>query len=82
MARKFIQNVLEGDRGKFHRQLGIPYSEKIPTTLLKRIMDAKRGSRIKNPTSSGNDHIVATKLLKQRANFVLTLNKLRKKKKK
>lgn len=80
MTKKFIQKVLEGDRGKLHRQLGISPSEKIPTTLLKSIMDARRGSRIKNPTMTGDNYVSVTKLLKQRANFALTLKKLRSKK--
>lgn len=82
MAKKFIKQVLEGDRGKLHKQLGISPNQKIPVTLLRRIMDAKRGSRIKNPTMTGNDRVVATRLLKQRANFALTLKKLREKKSK
>lgn len=81
MPKKFIQKVLKGDKGKLHKQLGIPQSQTIPTTLLKKIMDSKRGSTIKNPTMTGYDKVPVTKLLKQRANFALTLKKLRKKKK-
>lgn len=73
-TRKWIQKVVEPhERGALHRQLGIPIRERIPKTLLKKIQSAKKGERIRNPTSVGKRIIPVTTLLKQRVNFALNV---------
>lgn len=52
---------------EFRRQLGIVKRERIPITLLNRIIDADPGDTIKNPTKTGKKHIKVTKLLEHRS---------------
>ena len=63
--------------GVTHRMLGIPPSQTIPFTLLERIRAARIGSIIKNPTKIGYPYIKVTRLLKQRAVWVLNLKRMR-----
>lgn len=71
---KWIQKVVEPKKkGRFHKQLGVPLKQKIPKTLVKKIVSAKIGKTISNPTKTGNKNIKVTKLVKQRANFVLNV---------
>ena len=52
---------------EFRRQLGIIKRERIPITLLNKIIDAEPGDTIKNPTKIGKKHIKVTKLLEHRS---------------
>ena len=51
---------------EFRRQLGIIKRDRIPITLLNKIIDAEPGDTIKNPTKIGKKHIKVTKLLEHR----------------
>lgn len=75
----WIQQAFGKNKGALHRQLRIPENKKIPVTLLEEIMDAEIGETIINPTKTGKRKIKVTKLLKQRANPVLTVRRLKKK---
>jgi len=78
--KKWIRRAVKKEGG-LSRQLGIPKKERIPTTLLRKIKNAKVGTTITNPTKTGKRRIKVTRLLKKRAVLALTLRKFRKKKK-
>lgn len=44
-------------KGALHRRLGIPQGKRIPKTLVKRLLSAKVGSTITNPTKTGRKRI-------------------------
>jgi hypothetical protein len=73
---KWIQRVI-GKPGALHRQLEIPQSQRIPTTLLERIVAAQAGQRIRNPTTVGRGLIPVTRLLEHRAILALNLRNMR-----
>jgi len=69
---KWMQDVFKPEkRGALHRQLGISTKERIPKTLVQKIVKTPIGKRIRNPTKTGKHLIKVTKLLKQRANAAL-----------
>lgn len=68
--KKWIGDVVKPrEKGLFHKQLGVPQKERIPKALVNKIVSAKVGSKIKNPTKTGKRTIRVTTLCKQRANF-------------
>lgn len=72
--KKWIQKVVKpNERGLFHKQLGIPIKQRIPKTLVQKIVKTPIGQKIKNPTKKGKRIIKVTRLLKQRANFALNV---------
>jgi len=52
------------------KQIGISLKSDIPVTLLNKIISAKIGDTITNPTKTGKRRIKVTLLLKRRANSV------------
>jgi hypothetical protein len=60
-------------KGALSRQLGIKEEDNIPSTLLDRIVAAKAGDTIKNPTMSGKSKIKVTRKLERRAILARTL---------
>jgi len=66
MVKKFIKKI-GIKRGALSRQLGIPVERNIPVTLLNRIIRARAGQIIRNPTKSGKKIIKVTRLLERRA---------------
>lgn len=69
---KWIQGAVDPKKkGLFKRQLGVYADERIPKTLLQKIVKAPLNKRIENPTKTGYHSILVTRLMKQRANFVL-----------
>jgi len=84
-CRRWMQHAFgrKKKEGILHKQLGIPKEKKIPKSLLGRIAEARQGSRIKNPTKTGNRRITVTGLMKKRVNPVITANypELRKRRK-
>ena len=76
MVYKWIQKA-KMKKGVFSKQLGIPEKKIIPITLLKKILSAKPGDIIKNPSKLGKQKIKVTMLLKKRANMVLNLKKIK-----
>lgn len=75
MAKKFIQEI-GIKKGALSRQLGIPEKENIPFTLLDKIIAAKAGQTITNPTKTGKRRIKVTRLLEQRAILARNLKHL------
>lgn len=81
MEQKFIQKA--GIRkGALSRQLEIPEKENIPMMLLDKIIAAKPGQTIRNPTTKGKRMIKITRLLERRAILARNLKKISAKKKK
>lgn len=76
---KWMQRAFKNAHGQLHRMLGIPKDEKIPQTLLSKIIRTPIGKVIKNPTKKGKKKIKVTTLLKRRALPVYNANKIRKK---
>lgn len=65
-------------KGVFHRQLGVPTSEKIPLTFLQAIVDTKIGMMAHNPTSTGHKMVKVTALMKKRAVALLNADRANK----
>jgi hypothetical protein len=65
-------------KGVFHRQLGVPTSEKIPLTFLQAIVDTKIGMVAHNPTSVGHKMVKVTALMKKRAVALLNADRANK----
>ena len=74
---KWIQKI-HLKKGKLHRELGIPQSEKIPMLLLNKIISAKAGETITNPTSKGRKRIKVTSGLERRAILARNLKRIKK----
>lgn len=65
-------------KGVFHRQLGVPTSEKIPLTFLQAIVDTKIGMYAHNPTTTGDKMVKVTSLMKKRAVALLNADRANK----
>ena len=76
MVKKWIQKV-HLKKGVLHRQLGISPDKKIPLNLLNRIISAKAGETITNPTNLGRKRIKVTRLLEKRANLAKNLKNIK-----
>jgi hypothetical protein len=79
--KKWIQ-IARPKKGALSRQLGIPEEENIPITLLNKIIKAKPGDTITNPTKRGKKKIKVTKLLERRSILARNLKAISKKRKK
>lgn len=79
MVKKFIQRI-RIKKGSFSRQLGIPEHENIPMTLINRIIKAKTGDVIRNPTKRGKRIIKVTRLLERRAILARNLKMINRRK--
>ncbi|MAG07286.1 hypothetical protein CMI46_00525 [Candidatus Pacearchaeota archaeon] len=77
MVKKWIQKAVNKP-GTLHKQLGIPEEKKIPFALLNKIIAAKAGDIIVNPTKVGKRRIKVTRLLERRAILARNLKKIRK----
>ena len=73
---KFIKKI-GIKKGALSRQLNIPEKENIPMTLLDKIIAAKPGQTIKNPTKSGKKRIKVTRLLERRSILARNLKRLK-----
>jgi hypothetical protein len=80
VKKKFIKKI-GIKKGALSRQLGIPIKENIPVTLLNKIISAKAGQIIKNPTKTGKRRIKVTRKLERRAILAKTLKGLPRRKK-
>jgi hypothetical protein len=80
MKNKYWIQKVKTKKGALHRQLSIPENEKIPFTLLDKIIAAKPGETIKNPTKTGKKTYKVTKLIEKRANYARNLKNISKKK--
>ncbi len=74
---KWIQKIYI-KKGVLHNQLGISQDKKIPMQLLNKIIAAKPGEVIKNPTSIGKRRITVTRVLEKRANLAKNLKNIKK----
>jgi|TARA_Y100000310_G_scaffold179723_1_gene179692 hypothetical protein len=78
MVRRWIQRAIIRP-GSLSRALEIPKGEKIPSSLLKRIVKASSGDVIKNPTGVGKKKIKVTRSLERKAILALNLKKMSRK---
>jgi hypothetical protein len=76
---KWIQKV-KPKKGVLSKQLGIAEKDKIPMTLLNKIIKAKAGQTISNPTKTGKRRIKVTRLLERRVILAKNLKNISKKK--
>lgn len=65
-------------KGALSKQLAIPQKDNIPKTLLNKIIKAKPGQTIKNPTMSGKPKIKVTRLIERRAILARNLKNFKK----
>ena len=79
MVDKWIQKI-HLKKGTLHRQLGVPLDKKIPMALLNKIVSAKDGDTITNPTKLGKKKIKVTRILERRAILARNLKSISKKK--
>ena len=79
MVDKWIQKI-HLKKGTLHRQLGVPLDKKIPMALLNKIVSAKAGDTITNPTKLGKKKIKVTRILERRAILARNLKSISKKK--
>jgi len=66
-------------KGALHQLLGIPQDKKIPMQLLNKIIAAKPGDVITNPTGVGRKKITVTGVLEKRANLARNLKNINRK---
>jgi len=78
MKKKWIQKAVNKP-GTLHKQLEIPKNKKIPMSLLNKIIKAKAGDIIINPTKIGKRKIKVTRLLEERAILARNLKNISKK---
>ena len=74
-GRYWIQDI-DMKKGSLRKQLQIPESKKIPKSLLDRIIKAKPGEIVKNPTETGKRRIKVTRKLERRAILAKNLKEL------
>lgn len=79
MVKKFIKKI-KIKKGALSRQLKIPEKQNIPMTLLNKIIKAKAGDTIINPTKSGLRKIKVTRLLERRSILARNLKRMRRRK--
>jgi hypothetical protein len=75
MVKRWIQRAIVRP-GTLHKNLGIPKGEKIPMNLLNKIISAKAGDTIKNPTKKGNRRIKVTRKLERKAILARNLKRI------
>tara|TARA_Y100000310_G_scaffold263261_1_gene273369 strand:+ start:5713 stop:5934 length:222 start_codon:yes stop_codon:yes gene_type:complete len=72
---KWIQKI-HLKKGALHRGLGIDKEKKIPIALLNKIISAKAGDTIKNPTKVGKKNIKVTRRLERQAILARNLKRI------
>ena len=75
MKKRWIQKAVSKP-GKLHSDLGVSKEEKIPMSLLNKIVGAKAGETITNPTAVGRKKIKVTRKLEQRAILARNLHSM------
>jgi hypothetical protein len=76
MVKRWIQKAVHRP-GQLHSDLGVPKDEKIPMSLLNKIVSAKAGDTITNPTSVGKKKIKVTRKIEQRAILARNLKRIK-----
>lgn len=74
---KWIQKAIKRP-GTLHNNLDIPKDKKIPMVLLNKIVSAKAGDTITNPTSVGKKKIKVTRRLERKAILARNLKRMKK----
>lgn len=74
---KWIQKAISRP-GTLHKNLDIPKDKKIPMVLLNKIVSAKAGDTITNPTSVGKKKIKVTRKLERKAILARNLKRMKK----
>ena len=74
---KWIQKAIARP-GTLHKNLDIPKDEKIPMVLLNKIISAKAGDTITNPTKVGKKKIKVTRKLERKAILARNLKNMKK----
>ncbi len=74
---KWIQKI-KLKKGALHREFGIPVGKKIPMVLLDKIISAKAGDVIQNPTKIGERKIKVTRQIERRAILARNLKNIKK----
>lgn len=75
MTEDWIENL---KKGALRQHLSIPEDKNIPSTLVNKIVDAKIGDTIVNPTKIGKEQYKVTDTLHKEAVSAKTLSKWRK----
>lgn len=78
MKKSYFIQKLNLKKGSLRRSLGIPKGKKIPLSLLNRIISAKSGQVIRNPTKVGKRRIRVTRKIERRSILARNLINLRK----
>ena len=78
MVKRWIQQAIH-QPGKLHKDLGISKDQKIPMSLLNKIIGAKAGQTITNPTKVGKKRIKVTRKIEQRSILAKNLKNISKK---
>jgi len=81
VKRKWIQKA-KVKKGALSRQLHIAEKKDIPMSLLNKIISAKAGETIRNPTKTGKRRIKVTRLLERRSILARTFKRMRRRRKK
>jgi len=74
---RWIQKAISRP-GTLHKNLDIPKDKKIPMVLLNKIVSAKAGDTITNPTSIGKKKIKVTRRLERKAILARNLKRMKK----
>jgi len=75
MVKRWIQRAIHRP-GKLHSDLSVPKGTKIPMTLLDKIINAKAGQIITNPSKVGKKRIKVTRKIEQRAILARNLKRI------
>ena len=73
---KWIQDI-DIKKGALHKQLGIPEDEKIPMSLLEKILIAKPGDKVTYYVDGKKKEVKVTPLLQRRARLAKTFKEMR-----
>jgi len=65
VLRKRGKKPIKFEEGGLHRSLGIPQGEKIPMSLVRKLIRAEVGETVTNPTSKGRKRIKVTTRIKR-----------------
>jgi hypothetical protein len=74
MVKRWIQRAIHRP-GKLHADLGVPKGANILMSLLNKIISAKAGQIITNPSKVGKKKIKVTRKIEQRAILARNLKK-------
>ena len=76
MTKKFIKKAIKRP-GALRKSLDIPEKKTIPMSLLNKIVKAKAGQTISNPTTIGKRRIRVTRRIERQAILARNLKRIR-----